>query len=46
MENLNSKKQRGSQNPTIRTITSHNQPETRINAAKETKTSAMETFSA
>jgi hypothetical protein len=48
MENLNSKKQRGSQKPAIRTIASHNsnQPETRINATKESKTNAMEKISA
>jgi hypothetical protein len=46
MENSNSKKPRGSQKPTIRIIASHNinQPEVRINAAKETKTNAMETI--
>jgi chemotaxis response regulator CheB len=44
MENLSSKKQRVSQKPTIRTIASRNsnQPETRINATKETRTNAME----
>jgi hypothetical protein len=46
MENSSSKKQRGSQKPAVRTIASHNsnQPETRINAAKETRTSTMETI--
>jgi hypothetical protein len=43
-ENSNSRKQRGSQNPAVRTITSCNQPETIINTAKETKTNAMETI--
>jgi hypothetical protein len=48
MENWSSKKQRGSQKPTVSTIASHNrsQPETRINAAKETRASIMEATAA
>ena len=48
MENSNSKKRKESQNPAVRTIASRNsnQPEIGINAAKETKTNAMETIAA
>jgi hypothetical protein len=48
MENLSCKKPRESQKPAVRTTASHNssQPETRINAAKETRTIAMETIAA
>ncbi len=46
MESSNSKNQRESQKPAIRTMVSHNSnpPEIRINTAKETKTNAMETI--
>ncbi len=46
MENSNSRNQRESKKPAIRTIVSCNskQPEIRIIAAKETKTNAMETI--
>jgi hypothetical protein len=46
MENSNSKKQRGSQKPAVRTIASHNsnQLETRINPTKEIKTNAIKTI--
>jgi hypothetical protein len=48
MENSNSKKPRESQKPVVRIIASRNsnQPEIRINAAKETKTNAMEIITA
>jgi hypothetical protein len=48
MENSSCKKPRESRKPAIRTIASHNsnQPETRINATKETRTNAMETITA
>jgi hypothetical protein len=44
MENSSCKKPRESQKPAVRTIASHNsnQPETRINTAKEIRTNAME----
>jgi hypothetical protein len=43
---LKQQEARGSQNPTIRTIANHNsnQPETRINTAKEIRTNTMETI--
>jgi hypothetical protein len=46
MENSNSRNQRESQKPAVRTIVSCNSnlPEIRINATKETKTNAMETI--
>jgi hypothetical protein len=48
MENLSCKKPRECQKPAVRTVASHNtnQPETRINASKETRTNAMKTITA
>ena len=48
MENLSCKKPRESRKPAVRTIPSStsNQPETRINAAKEIRTNTMEIIAA